>query len=204
MMENKERDILGEEKVSIREALIEMKSLSEKIIDFAYAAIIFDSDDLAHEVENIEEKLDRLLYRVRLTALLAGRDPQLAEQLLGILQVASAAEQIGDAAASISRLLRTNVEYRPFVPFILKGGDEIIRALVVKENSDMVNRKIGDLEIERETGARIIAIKRGSRWIFDVTDETTIKPGDTLIVRGVEGGIEELEEYCNGRKRWSN
>ncbi|RLF53775.1 MAG: potassium transporter TrkA [Thermoplasmata archaeon] len=202
MMENKDKEIFGGERVSIREALVEMKSLSEKIIDLAYAAIIFDSDDLANEVENIEEKLDRLLYRVRLTALMAGRDPQLAEQLLGILQVASAAEQIGDAAVSISRLLSTNVEYRPFIPFILKGGDEIIRALMVDESSDLVNRSIGDLEVEGETGARIIAIKRGNRWIFNVSDDTVIKPGDTLIVRGVEGGVEDLEAYCKGERRW--
>ncbi|MCD6383551.1 MAG: potassium transporter TrkA [Thermoplasmata archaeon] len=202
MISHQDKDPRSEGHIPIREALMEMKSLSEKIIDLAYASIIFDSDDLAQEVENIEEKLDQLLYNVRLTALMAGRDPHLAEQLLGILQVASAAEQIGDAAVSISRLLKTNVEYRPFIPFILKGGDEVIRAIRVEENSDIVERRLGDLEVEGETGARVIAIKRGSRWIFDVKDDTTIKAGDILIVRGVEGGIKELQEYCTGRRRW--
>ena len=47
------------EPAGVKESLIEMKDLSEQIIDLSYAAIIFDSKDIAEEVDGLEE-LDEL------------------------------------------------------------------------------------------------------------------------------------------------
>ena len=190
------------EPAGVKESLIEMKDLSEQIIDLSYAAIIFDSKDIAEEVDGLEERLDELLYSIRINLLMAARNRDDAEKLSGILQVASAAEQIGDASRDMIRLLDEDVEFRPFAPFFLKEADEKIWALKVHEGSDIVNRSIGTLSIESETGARIIAIRRGSRWLYDIESDNRIKEGDTLIVRGVEDGLNELSAYAKGVARW--
>ena len=85
------------ENIGVKESLIEMKDLSEQIIDLSYSAILFDSSDMASQVDELEERLDKLLYNVRIGLMLAARNREDAEQLSGILQVASAAEQIGNA-----------------------------------------------------------------------------------------------------------
>ncbi|MBN1539046.1 MAG: potassium transporter TrkA, partial [Candidatus Thermoplasmatota archaeon] len=155
------------ENLGVKESLIEMKDLSEQIVDLSYSALLFDSSDIAHQVIELEERLDRLLYNVRVGVLLAARNREDAEKLTGILQVASAAEAMGDASMQLMMIFDENVEFRPFAPFFLKNGDEKIWALRVGKESDLIDRQISELGIESETGSRIIAIKRRSRWIYD-------------------------------------
>lgn len=190
------------EPVGVKESLIEMRDLSEQIIDLSYAAILFDSKDIAEEVLDLEERLDRLLYNIRIGLMLAARTREDAEKLSGILQVASAAEQIGDASQDLMNILNEDIEFRPIAPFFLKGADEKIWAIRVSPDSDMLNRTIGELGIESETGARIIAIKRGARWLYDIEADQRIKEGDTLISRGVEDGLKELSVYAKGDAKW--
>lgn len=190
------------EPTGVKESLIEMKDLSEQIIDLSYAAIIFDSKDIAREVFELEERLDRLLYSIRIGLLLAARTKEDAEKLSGILQVATAAEEIGDASQDLMDILEGDIEFRPFAPFFLKDADEKIWALKVSYRSSLIDRRINELSIESETGARIIAIRRGSRWIYDIDPNHKIKKGDALIVRGVEDGLKELSSYAKGEAKW--
>lgn len=190
------------ENLGVKESLIEMKDLSEQIVDLSYSALLFDSSDIAHQVIELEERLDRLLYNVRVGVLLAARNREDAEKLTGILQVASAAEAMGDASMQLMMIFDENVEFRPFAPFFLKNGDEKIWALRVGKESDLIDRQISELGIESETGSRIIAIKRRSRWIYDIEPERRIRESDVMIVRGVQDGLEELAAYAKGEVKW--
>ncbi len=89
------------ENIGVKESLIEMKGLSEQIIDLSYSAILFDSADIAGQVDELEERLDELLYNIRIGLMLAARNREDAEQLTGILQVATATERIGDASQEL-------------------------------------------------------------------------------------------------------
>jgi len=190
------------ENIGVKESLIEMKDLSEQIIDLSYAALLFDSNDIARQVIELEERLDDLLYNVRVGTLLAARNREDAEKLTGILQVASATEAIGDASMQLMRIFDENVEFRPFAPFFLRNGDEKIWAIRIGKGSDIIDRQISELGIESETGARIIAIRRRTKWLYDIEPDKRIKEGDVLIARGVEDGLSELVAYGKGEVKW--
>jgi uncharacterized protein with PhoU and TrkA domain len=190
------------EPTTVRELLTEMKDISELIIDLAYSAVIFDSKEIAEEVKRLEDRMDKLLYDIRVIAMVAARNPKQARQLAGLLQVAGAAEHISNAAGDIIKLLDTGVEHRPFLPSLLSKADEKIRTLVITQNSDMVNKTLGELSIESETGARTIAIRREDKWYYDPPDNFILKPLDRLIVRGVEDGYLKLKAYAEGKKKW--
>ncbi|NYT12276.1 MAG: potassium transporter TrkA [Methanomassiliicoccales archaeon] len=179
-----------------------MKDISEVIVDLAYAALMFDSKEIGEEVKHLESTMDTLNYEIRIKAMLASRTPDDAIQLSGLLQVASAAEAISNAAGDVVDLLSTEIEKRPFLTFILRDAEEKIRMLILSDRSDMVSRTIEDLSVESETGMRIIAIKRGKRWIYDPEDETKLKGGDLLIVRGTEDGFETLRRYTSAKEKW--
>jgi uncharacterized protein with PhoU and TrkA domain len=49
---------------------------------------------------------------------------------------------------------------------------------------------------------RVIAIKRGKRWIYDPESSTLLKSGDIIIVRGTESGSETLRRYASGEMKW--
>jgi uncharacterized protein with PhoU and TrkA domain len=198
----KEFEEIEYEPTSVKNLLTEMKDISEIIIDLAYSAVIFDCDDMAQEVEDLEIKMDKLLYQIRLAAMLATRTKEDAEQLSGILQVASMAENISNAAGDIVKLLDLDLEQRLILPMVLRKGDEKIKHVFVNKKSSIANRYIGELAVESETGARVIAVNRGKRWIYGVDEKFKFKPMDRLIVRGVEDGLKEFVRYASGDEPW--
>jgi uncharacterized protein with PhoU and TrkA domain len=189
---------------SVKDLLTEMKDISELVVDLAYSAVIFDCEDMAQEVEELEIKMDKLLYQIRLAAMMATRTAEDAEQLSGILQVASMAENISNAAGDIVKLLDLNLEARLILPMVLRNGDEKIKHMFVDKKSSIVNRRIGELKVESETGARIIAVNRGKRWIYGVDEKFKFKAEDRLIVRGVDDGLNEFQRFVSGDIPWSN
>lgn len=187
---------------TVREILTEMKDISEIMVDLAYASIMFDSEEIADEVKNLEEDMEELSKNIRIKAMLSARTHKDATKLSSLLEVAAASRRISNAAGDIVKLMECEVDKRPFLTFILREAEEKIKRLVVADSSDMVGRQIGELGVESETGMRIIAIKRGKRWIYDPEEETKLKAGDTLIVRGTEDGYEVLRSFANGDKNW--
>ncbi|HQN76438.1 MAG TPA: TrkA C-terminal domain-containing protein [Methanomassiliicoccales archaeon] len=187
---------------TVREILTEMKDISEIMVDLAYASIMFDSEEIAEEVKNLEEDMEELSKNIRIKTMLSARTHKDATKLSSLLEVAAASRRISNAAGDIVKLMECEVDKRPFLTFILREAEEKIKRLVLADSSDMVGRQIGDLGVESETGMRIIAIKRGKRWIYDPEEETKLKAGDTLIVRGTDDGYDVLRSFANGDEKW--
>jgi uncharacterized protein with PhoU and TrkA domain len=120
--------------------------------------------------------------------------------MLGILQVAGAGGQICNAAADIVKVLSSQVEYRPLAPFILKASDERIRLVNVDDASPLTGLTLQDLKLDTRLGIRVIAVRRGKRWSYDVHADAVFKGGDQVIVTGTEEGIDHLREVAAGRR----
>jgi uncharacterized protein with PhoU and TrkA domain len=187
---------------TVREILTEMKDVSEIMVDLAYASIMFDSPEIAEEVENLEEDMEELSKTIRIKAMLSARTHKDAAKLSSLLEVAAASRRISNAAGDIVKLIDWEVDKRPFLSFILREAEEKIKRLTLNEGSDMVGRSIGELGVESETGMRIIAIKRGKRWIYDPEEDTGLKASDTLIVRGTDDGYDILRSFATGEEKW--
>ena len=86
---------------SVKDLLVEAKDASELMVDLAYAAVFFDDEKLAQEVERLEERMNGHLRRLREVAMLAARSPEDAEAMAGVLWIADAVEN--SAAMAISR-----------------------------------------------------------------------------------------------------
>lgn len=197
-----EHEIIEYEDTNVRELLTLMKDNSELIADLAYAGIVFENEDLAEEVRHLESEMDKMMYQIRLKCMLSARTIEDAEQLSGLLQIASAAEKLSDASEDMVKLLDMDIELKRLLPHILSKADERIHTLKVTQESDMANKKIGDLHLESVTGIRIIAIRRKNRWIYGPSGHTLIKGDDILITRGVEEGYKELKPIAQGEKGW--
>ncbi len=188
--------------MTVREILTEMKDTSEIIVDLAYAALMYNSDSMAEKVQELEEEMNNLRFAIRYKVLLSCRTKKDAMQLSGLLQVASAADKISDAAARIVDLLDVPLEKRPFVSAMLNESDEKIRATKIRACSGMVGYTIGDLAVEACTGCRIIAIKNRQGWIYDPEGTIKVRAGDDILVRGTEDGYHRLVEFAGTEKPW--
>ena len=188
--------------MTVRELLTEMKDTSEVIIDLAYASLMYNSSTMAEKVRGLEDDMDDLKFATRYKVLLSSRTREDARQLSGILEVASAADRISDAASDIVSLLRFPPEKRPFITEMFSEADEKIRMIKISSDSSMVGNTIGRLQIEASTGCKIIAIKNRRGWTYDPEDEMKLRANDVIIVRGTDDGADLLVEYAAGRKEW--
>ena len=190
------------DKWSVRELLTEMKDISEVIVDLAYASILYNSQDMADSVTEFEDEMDELKYAIREKVMLAARTKEDARQLSGILQVASAADRISDAAGEIVKLLDVPLEKRPFLPKILDESDEKIKMARIHPSSDMVENTIDSLAVEAVTGMKIIALKNRHGWLYDPEEDVKLRAGDDVVVRGTEDGFRKLMDFASGMKKW--
>lgn len=179
---------------TVKDLLTEMKDVSELIVDLAYSAVAFDNEDIAEEVTHLEQRMDTLNYRIRLTAMMAARTVDDAKRLAGILQVAQAAEGISNAAGDIAHTLH-ELETRPYLPQVIQRAEERLKQVRVEEGSQMAGATLGELELETETGMRVIAIRRGRKWSYGPGPDTVIEADDSLIARGTDEGGAALRAW---------
>jgi len=193
-----EEDEEEKENLTVRELLTEIKDISEVIVDLAYAALLFDSQEIGAEVHHLCSRMDTLNHEIKIRMMIASRTAQDAIQLSGLLQVAEGAAAISAAAGDIVELLELNPKGNPIVSLVLKEAEEKIRLLTLSDRSDMRGKSLEDLSVETETGMRVIAIKRGIRWIYDPEETERLKECDLLVVRGTEDGYERLRCFTSG------
>jgi len=184
--------------IPVRDLLVQMKDLSELMIDLAYSAALFDSRALAEEVIELEKRVDTLAYILDMNAMIAARDAEDAEALVGVSVVATAADKISDAAGDIATIVLRGIGVHPIVREAFEKVEERLTRAEVKPGSVLVKKQVGELELAAKMGVDIIAIRRNDEWIINPKDDETIKEGDVLIARGAPLGIKELEGLAEG------
>jgi uncharacterized protein with PhoU and TrkA domain len=187
--------------ISVREALTEMKDISEVMIDLAYSAALFNSDELAEEVLELEERVDVLDYIIDMNTMLAARDAEDAEHLTAVTTVAAATNKISDAAADIAAIVLKDIRIHPFVRQAFEQVEERLARAIIKPDSILVNKKLGDLELAAKIGVDIIAIRRNKEWMIDPEEKVRLQKGDVLIARGAPHGVDELKDVASGKQK---
>ena len=185
--------------ISVREALTEMKDLSEIMIDLAYSAALFHSRELAEEVLELEKRVDYLAYMLDMNAMLAARDAEDAEDLIGVTTVAAATDKISDAAGEIATIVLKEIGIHPIVREAFEKVEERLARAEVKPASIFISKRVGELELAAKIGVDIIAIRRQKEWIINPSEDETILEGDVLIARGAPLGVDELKGLAEGK-----
>ena len=191
------------EPCSVKDLLKEMKDTSELMIDLAYSSLLFYNEDIANEVLHLGEKMNFLIYHVRISAILGARRIDEAEEMSGILQVANSSEAISNAAEDISKLTLAGMKIPERIKPLLKIEETVMRANIV-ETSSLTDKTLGELRLETETGMRAIAIRREGDWIFDPNKNTRLLANDVIIAEGPEEGVPilyELSTHVTYRER---
>src|SRR5437763_15262679 len=171
-----------EQPKNVKELLVELKDASELMVDLAYAAVFFNENSLAEEVEELERQMDEHLRRLREVAMLAARSPEDAEAMAGVLHIAAAIEKIGDAASDMARVVQARLGIPDALRPDLRHADEIVGRVKVRENAPAVGRSLRELTLPTETGMWLIAVRRGTQWEFDPGPESVGNEGDVLLV----------------------
>jgi len=183
--------------VSVRETLIQMKDISELMIDLAYSAALFNNRGLAEEVMELERKMDTLVYVLNMNLMLAARDKEDAESLAGVAKVGSLTNSISDAAADIAGIVLNEIGIHPIVREVFQRTEEHLARVQMSETSILAGKTIEDMDLAAEVGVDVIAVRRGRHWMINPEKEI-ILPEDVLVARGTAEGLEKLGKAARG------
>jgi len=196
------------EPASAKALLVELKDTAELLVDLSFSAVLHGSSDVAEEVLRLEERMDVLQLRARMTLLLAARSPEDAESLAPVLGVVAAAEKMSDAAGDIAKVVREDVGLPDAMRAALPEATESLVRAELGADSRYADRTLGDVDLETQTGVRVIAIRRadhgepgageGTDWLPNPDRETTLRAGDVLLLRGPETGVAAVFETATG------
>ena len=183
---------------NLRESLVDLKDSSELAVDLAYSALLFNNEDVAREVFELQERVHFLRYHARIALMLAAKQADDAERLVGIFQVVESAVDVTDAAADIAGILLDDVglpeEFKSGFP---EAHEDLVQ-VEVADGSAFAGRSLADLRVDVESGVRVIGIRRGENWNFDPEGEDELRAGDVLIARGPQEGVETVYERAAG------
>jgi uncharacterized protein with PhoU and TrkA domain len=178
------------------DVLVEMKNVSEVAVGLGYSALVLRDQGLAAEVSHLEDRLDEMKERLELWVLRAAQEHGDPAPLRGLIHLAQAAEEIGDAAQQMVWLVEEQEELHPILAIALGDAEEVVVRVPVAPGSACDGRSLADLRVETETGFYLLAIRRGGRYLYRPRPTVVLQGGDELIATGPDEGHRLLAEMC--------
>lgn len=185
----------------VEKNLIEMKNISELMLDLAYSSVLFHNREIAEEVIELEEKIDDL-YEDTLTQILQTcreKDNNLDRAKIP-LKVADSIERIADAALDIADVVLRDIDLHPVIKRSIEESDETMVRKEIRKNSFLDGKTLGQSKMATETGMKVIAIRRGSRWSYGPGKNIKLKAGDRIFARGPKDSEEVLNRWLGLKK----
>ena len=177
--------------------LVELKDTSEMMMDLAYSALLLNSRQLAEEVLELEDRMDRLHTEFELLVLSSKDDNHEARGLLGLIRMGVVTERIADAAAEIAEVVLRSGKPHPVLTMVIQDAEETVERLTVPESSPLVGMNLREARIPEETGMWVLVIRRGDRWMRP-RPYTVIQAGDVIVTSGYAEGEEDLRNLISG------
>ena len=182
--------------------LLELKEKAELMVDLAYSSVIYDNEDIAKEVYELENYVDLLNEELQKLAIKDVKAGELeVNEALAIIQLGACSEAIADAARDIADVELRDVELHPIIKESVMEAEEVLVKAIVSKNSILCDKKLGEIELASHTGMWVIAIKRGNKWIYGPNKDTKIMEGDILFVKGAKEGVEHFMAIVEGREK---
>jgi uncharacterized protein with PhoU and TrkA domain len=121
--------------------------------------------------------------------------------MAGVLWIADAVEQIGDAASDIARVVAARLGIPDALRPDLRHADEMTARVKVREGAAVTGRSLRELSLPTETGMWVMAIRSGIDWRFDPGPEDVLSEDDVLLVRGPEEGVALVRDLAGAPAR---
>jgi uncharacterized protein with PhoU and TrkA domain len=184
---------------TLESMVLDIKDKSELMVDLSYSSLLYNNKTIAKEVYELEELIDRLFEKLHHDLFKEVKEGSLSVKTAQtLMKLARAGEEIADAAREIADVQLREVELHPIIQMSIRESDEVITKILVKEESVLCRKTLGQLKLRSETGMTILAMRHKNRWLYGPNKNTTIDPNDILFAKGPEDGEAHLIELAEG------
>jgi len=150
-------------------------------------------------VSHLEDRLDEMNEVLEVWVLRAAQERVDPGGLRGLLHLAQAAEEIGDAAQAMVWLVEKGEEIHPVLAYAFGESDEVIVRVPVAPGAPLDGMTLAEANLELETGFYPLAVRRGGRYLYRPRGRVRLEAGDALIALGPDEGRARLAELCGFR-----
>jgi uncharacterized protein with PhoU and TrkA domain len=178
------------------DVLVEMKDVSEAAVGLAYSALSLRDAGLAAEVNHLAERLDEMKDHLQLWVLRAAKHDVDPSPLRGLLQLAAAAEELGDQANQMVWLITDGFEFHPIVNIALGEADVVATRIPVAAGSVVDGKALAELQLDIEPGFWVLAVRRDNRYLYRPRGWVQLQADDDVIATGPHEGRRRLAELC--------
>jgi len=181
----------------ILDLLINIKDLSEFMVDLAYSILFTHSKELANELKSIEETLDRFTHEFKMRVM---ESTELRnEDKLSLISIADACERIGDAAMDLTYSVRKGLEPHPIIKEAIEESDE--RLALIKVTKGMRGKTIDELGLDKMS-IEILAMKKDGNWLIaPPATGMRLDEDDILLLRYYSEAEEYLSKIASEEER---
>ncbi len=179
----------------IEEDLIDMKNISELMLDLAYSSVLFQNRELAEEVMELEDKINKLYEDISDNVFERGEKSDDIKRGKIALRMADSIERFADAALDIADVVLRDIELHPVVKKSMKESDEVMVRKVIKKGSYLDGKSLEDTKMETKIGMKIIAVRRMDSWSYGPGKDLKLKANDVIFARGPEKSVEVINRW---------
>jgi uncharacterized protein with PhoU and TrkA domain len=166
------------------DTLVEMKNISMAAVGLAWSALVLRDQGLAAEVNHLEDRLDEMKERLETWVLRSSAESLDPSPLRGLLHLAEAAEDLGDAAQQMVWLIEKQEEVHPILSIALGDADEVVVRMPIGTGSSLDGRSLAEARLDIDPGFHVLAIRRGGRYVYRPKGNERMRAGDELIASG--------------------
>ncbi len=189
---------VGYRGANIHDSIVFVKDASELAIDLAFTAVLYGNRELAQEVLTLEQRVADARYDARIALMLAAKRADDAERLVGVFNVLDGGIKITGAAADIAQIVLEDIGVPHEIRSVLSEAREVTGRAVVHETSEVRGKALQDLDLERDPGVNVIALRRENTWYRRPEPDEQILEGDVLIFAGLQTPVHQVHERIAG------
>ena len=182
---------------SVKEILIEMKTLSEICVDLAFASLLYFDKLLAEQVMVIEKKIDNLHSSLLDHLSLSIKSKSQAEQLRIYFKIGEATNLISDSAADIASLVLLDYEVQDEIKHVQRFMEQVVDLVQLNESSPLCGKSELTCDTHDMLGIDIIGIFKPGE-IFTTEHDEIMEAGDMLVFRGPFVNVNEFISLAKG------
>ncbi len=186
------------EPISVKDILIEMKTLSEICVDLAFASLLYSDKLLAKQVLVLEEKIDSLYKNLLDRLSVSIKSLNQAEELRIYYIIGEANNLISDSAADIASLVLMDIHIEDEIKIVQQHLDQLVDLVELKAQSPLCGTSELTADIHDKLGVDVAAIIRPNEGLL-LDYKEIMKCGDLLIFRGPLENVNQFIELANGR-----
>ncbi|MBY9002114.1 MAG: hypothetical protein KGD64_14435 [Candidatus Heimdallarchaeota archaeon] len=185
------------EPTSVKDILIEMKTLSEICVDLSFASLLYSDKLVAEQVLLIEEKIDYLYKNLLDRLSVSIKTLSQAAQLRIYYIIGEANNLISDSAADMASLVLMDYKIEDEIKYVQQHMDQIVDLVELDSSSILCKKTELEADLHDLIGIDVVAIIRPKVGLLTAYD-AVMECGDLLIFRGPLYSVNEFLALAKG------